>query len=226
MPANRPSLIFDLDGTLTDSKPGIVGCLREVLNARGMKDYGSLDRFIGPPVEQWVKELLPDGSDEDRVALARDYRACYDRVGWSNNSVYPGVTEMLAQLHGGSIPLYVCTSKHQHFAERILETFSIAKYFEAIFGDKIEYTSHSKSDLLAQILSEHEIDHELVWMVGDRCFDIEAAHANRIRCLAAAWGYGSAEEWAQAEAVATTPDEVLGIVLTRRVASGSDVVIA
>src|ERR1700722_7783563 len=97
-PALIPTLIFDLDGTLTDSKPGIEGCLREVLDARKISGYGSLDRFIGPPVEEWAAELLPHGSAEDRATLARDYRACYDRVGWSNNSVSPGVAEMLEQV--------------------------------------------------------------------------------------------------------------------------------
>jgi phosphoglycolate phosphatase len=207
-----PLLIFDLDGTLTDSKPGIVGCLREVLEARKMSGYGSLDRFIGPPVEEWAAELLPHGSAEDRTALARDYRACYDRAGWSNNSVYPGVTEMLAQLHHYGFPLYVCTSKHEHFAVRILENFGIAQYFNAIYGDRIDYESHSKSDLLALILSRHAIDSAWVWMVGDRSFDIEAAHLNGIRCLGAAWGYGTPEELAQADAVAATPAEVLVIV--------------
>ena len=82
MPQSLPALIFDLDGTLTDSKPGILGCLREVLDARKMSDCGPLDRFIGPPVEEWAADLLPHGSAEDRTALARDYRACYDREGW------------------------------------------------------------------------------------------------------------------------------------------------
>jgi phosphoglycolate phosphatase len=203
------SLIFDLDGTLTDSKPGIVGCLREVLDARNISGYGSLDRFIGPPVEQWSEELLPHGSAEDRAALAGDYRACYDRVGWSNNSVYPGVAEMLAQLHRDGFPLYVCTSKHEHFAVRILESFGIAQYFNAIYGDRIDYESHSKSDLLARVLVQQAIDPASAWMVGDRSFDIEAAHLNGIRCLAVAWGYGTPEELAQADAVAATPADVL-----------------
>jgi phosphoglycolate phosphatase len=213
LPSPIPALIFDLDGTLTDSKPGILGCLREVLEARGMRDHGPLDRFIGPPVEEWVAELLPEGSEEERVALARDYRACYDRVGWSNNSVYPGVVAMLGELAVAGSPLYVCTSKHEHFAVRILETFGIAKYFKRIYGDRIEYESHSKIDLLARILHQYQIDGEAVWMVGDRSFDIEAAHANGIRCLAAAWGYGTREEWAQADAVAETPADVNRIVL-------------
>lgn len=212
LPALIPALIFDLDGTLTDSKPGILGCLREVLDARKMSDCGPLDRFIGPPVEEWAAELLPHGSAEDRTALARDYRACYDREGWSNNSVYPGVAELLAELHSAGFPLYVCTSKHEHFAVRILEKFGIAQYFIAIFGDRIDYASHGKSDLLARVLGQHAIDRASVWMVGDRSFDIEAAHLNGIRCLAAAWGYGTPEELALADAVAATPAEVLEIV--------------
>jgi len=215
MPQSLPALIFDLDGTLTDSKPGILGCLREVIEARKIGDCGSLDRFIGPPVEEWAADLLPHGSAEDRIALARDYRACYDRVGWSNNSVYPGVAELLAELRSAEFPLYVCTSKHEHFAVRILEHFGIAQFFNAIYGDRIDYASHSKSDLLALVLNTHAIDRAQVWMVGDRSFDIDAAHANGIRCLAAAWGYGTPEECAQADAVAATPAEVMEIVRAR-----------
>ena len=139
LPALIPALIFDLDGTLTDSKPGILGCLREVLDERNIVDRGPLDRFIGPPVEEWVTELLPDGTEEDRASLARDYRACYDRVGWRNNSVFPGVAEMLARLRREGFPLYMCTSKQEHFAVRILETFELARFFAAIYGDKLEY---------------------------------------------------------------------------------------
>lgn len=212
MPQLLSPLIFDLDGTLTDSKPGILGCLREVIDARKIQDCGELSRFIGPPVEEWATELLPEGSDEEREALARDYRACYDRVGWSNNSVFPGVTAMLAQLAAEGFPLYVCTSKHEHFAVRILERFGIAKYFKAIYGDKMEYESHSKSDLLARVVHEQAIDRAAAWMIGDRRFDIDAAHVNQIRCIAAAWGYGTREEWAVADEVAVTPGELIGIV--------------
>ena len=209
-----PALIFDLDGTLTDSKAGILGCLREVLDTREIHDCGPLERFIGPPVEQWAAELLPQGSELDRAALVRDYRACYDRDGWRNNAVYPGVAEMLAQFHGEGFPLYVCTSKHEHFAARILEVFGIERYFTAVYGDKAEYASHSKIDLLGRVLGERSLDPESVWMVGDRSFDIEAAHGNKIKCVAAAWGYGTPEEWVEADAIARTPADVLGIVAT------------
>jgi len=212
MPPVLPALIFDLDGTLTDSKPGILGCLQKVLDDRGMGDQGPLDRFIGPPVEEWVTDLLPNGNAEDQAALARDYRACYDREGWCNNSVFPGVREMLVELRAQGFPLYVCTSKQQHFAVRILDAFELSALFTAIYGDKAEYASHSKVDLLANILREHSLGHDTAWMIGDRSFDIDAAHANQLRCLAAGWGYGSPEECAQADVVAPTPADVAALV--------------
>jgi phosphoglycolate phosphatase len=213
MPPVIPALIFDLDGTLTDSKPGILGCLRKVIDARGMGDQGPLDRFIGPPVEEWVVDLLPDGSEDEQAALARDYRACYDREGWRNNAVFPAVREMLVHLHQQGFPLFVCTSKQQHFAVRILDAFELSGLFTAIYGDKAEYTSHSKVDLLANVLREQALSSDSTWMIGDRSFDIEAAHANQLRCLAAGWGYGTPEECAQADAVAPTPADVEGLVL-------------
>jgi phosphoglycolate phosphatase len=206
-------LIFDLDGTLTDSKHGIVGCLRKVLDARNMGDQGPLERFVGPPAEEWTVELLPDASEEARAALVREYRACYDREGWRNNSVFPGVRAMLTQLHHNGFPLYICTSKQHHAAVRILDLFELSGLFTAIYGDKLEYASHSKIDLLARLLREHALSPATSWMIGDRVFDIQAAHANQVRCLAAAWGYGSPSEYALADAVAGTPADIAHIVL-------------
>jgi phosphoglycolate phosphatase len=218
--SNPSALIFDLDGTLTDSEPGILGCLRKTLDAHGIVATGALDRFIGPPVETWTAELLPNGSDEERVVLARDYRACYDREGWKNNSVFPGVAEMLAALKTAGHALYVCTSKQEHFAIRILDLFELAGFFNAIYGDKPEYSSHSKIDLLARLLQDCGLAKDSTWMIGDRSFDVEAAHANGIRCMAAGWGYGSAEECAAADAIAVTPAHVVQLVATRGESEG------
>ena len=208
-----PALIFDLDGTLTDSKPGIVGCLSKVIAARKIDPQGPLDRFVGPPVEEWAAALLPGASEEDRAALARDYRACYDREGWKNNSVFAGVREMLTELRRQGFPLYVCTSKGRHFAVRILDRFELTPLFTAIYGDKAEFASHSKVDLLASLLGESSLQSDSTWMIGDRVFDFQAARANHIRCLAAGWGYGSPAEYALADAVAAAPQDVPALVL-------------
>jgi phosphoglycolate phosphatase len=213
-----PALIFDLDGTLTDSKPGILSCLQKTIEAHGIEYADPLDRFIGPPVEAWVCELLPDGTEAQQAALVHDYRDCYDREGWSNNSVFPGVREMITQLHHAGYPLYVCTSKHKRFAVRILDLFELSGMFTSIYGDQAEFASHRKEDLLEMLVSECGLVRESTWMIGDRSFDIEAARANQIRSLAAGWGYGSADEFATADAVAASPAEVLALVSPAQVA--------
>ena len=214
VPKKISALIFDLDGTLTDSKPGIVGCLRKVLDARGIADAGPLDRFVGPPVEEWVVEILPDGSEEERVALAADYRGCYDREGWKNNSVFAGVGQMLTELRNDGISLYVCTSKQHRFAVRIVDHFGLTGLFRAVYGDKLEYENHSKIGLLARLIAEQSLDLQSTWMIGDRVFDIEAAHANSIPCLFAGWGYGLSAEGAPADAVAPTPADVREFIVS------------
>ena len=162
----------------------------------------------------------PGAGAEERAALARDYRACYGREGWNNNSVFPGVRDMLTALRQRGFPLFVCTSKFEPFAVRILETFELAPLFTAVYGDRPEYASHSKVDLLAHILRERSLGadfapasaRDAVWMVGDRVYDFEAARANRIPSIAAAWGYGAPQEWDQADAVAATPAAVLDLM--------------
>lgn len=205
MSFSLPALIFDLDGTLTDSKPGILGCLRKVIAQHRLQARGPLDRFVGPPVEEWCVELLPEGTEEERVALAQEYRCCYDREGWQNNAVYPGVREALEELRSAGYPLYVCTSKQQHFAVRILMHFGLASLFEAIYGDRAEFEDHAKPLLLGHLLREQGIEPANAWMVGDRIHDIEAARANGVRSIAAGWGYGPDAECAQATAIAATP---------------------
>lgn len=212
MTHRMPALIFDLDGTLTDSKPGILGCLRKILDAYQLDNQIPLDHFVGPPVQEWTRELLPHGSDEERAAFVRNYRECYAREGWQNNSVFPGVRELLSQLRSAGFPLYVCTSKHHPDAERLLEFFKLSLFFNAIYGDRPEYTSHGKADLLALLLREQSLGSTETWMIGDRNFDMEAARVNNIRCLAVEWGYGTPEEHVHADALAAAPVDIFNCV--------------
>ncbi len=206
---NRPVLIFDLDGTLTHSKPGIIACLKQTIESYGLHVTGPLDRFVGPPVEDWALELLPEAGQSSRTAFARDYRACYNDTGWKNNSLFPGIREALAELARRGFPLYVCTSKQQHFAIRILEAFQLAHLFAAISGDKAEYDDHSKGQLLRTLLREHSLAQKEVWIIGDRIHDFQAARENSIRSLAVAWGYGEDSEYGLADAIIQQPADLL-----------------
>lgn len=222
----KTAILFDLDGTLTDSKPGILNCLRKTIEAHQIQWEGSLDRFIGPPVEEWAKELLPNGDEATHVKIAADYRKCYDLKGWSENSVYPGIPELLDELKRHGYPLFVCTSKQEHFAIRILKKFGLADYFTTIHGDRADFRSHSKIDLMAHLLKQESLDPANTWMIGDRRFDIEAAKANDVRVIAVGFGYGSMEEFAEArpDAICPTPADILDFLLKQDSASGDTMV--
>jgi phosphoglycolate phosphatase len=190
----RRSAIFDLDGTLTDSKPGILGCLVKTLQAHGIAWTGPLDWFIGPPADDSMRRLMPDADELQRATFLHDYRLCYDATGWAENSVYPGVHALLQGLQGAGWQLFVCTSKREDFAVRILEKFSLNAYFLALYADTAGSLHHTKTALLRRLLEEQSLDPAFTFMIGDRNFDIEAARANGVRSIAVTYGYGTPEE--------------------------------
>ncbi len=190
--------IFDLDGTLTDSKPGILGCLTKALEANGVAWTGPLDWFIGPPAEQSWHRLMPVADESHRAALIRDYRSCYNATGWVENSVYPGIHTVLESLRNSGWQLFVCTSKRQEAAVRILDRFDLTRYFLAVYGDTPGSVHHSKTALLRRLLEEQSLDPASSCMIGDRNFDIEAAGANGVTSIAVTYGYGRRQELASA----------------------------
>lgn len=212
----RRSAIFDLDGTLTDSKPGILRCLTNTLEAHRIAWTGPLDWFIGPPAGQSLRRLMPDADEPSRAALLHDYRLCYDATGWAENSVYPGVPEVLERLRDAGWQLFVCTSKREDFALRILEKFSLTPYFVAVYADTVGSLHHSKTELLGRLLAEQSLDPAATTMVGDRNFDIEAARANGVTSIAVTYGYGTSDELASAhpDYTCNTVEDLLPILLS------------
>jgi phosphoglycolate phosphatase len=190
----RRSAIFDLDGTLTDSKPGILGCLTNTLEAHRIPWTGPLDWFIGPPAAQSLRRLMPDADEARRLALLQDYRRCYDVTGWQENSVYRGVPDLLESLKVSGWQLFVCTSKRENFTLRILDKLALSGYFVAVYADTGQSLDHSKTDLLRRLLEEQSMDRASTVMIGDRHFDIDAARTNGIISIAVTYGYGTSEE--------------------------------
>jgi phosphoglycolate phosphatase len=202
------TFIFDLDGTLVDSKPGILACFQHmfaVLN-RACPPDAVLASSIGLPFRQAVGHLLKTSDPSAIEQAVQIYRQRYATAGLYEAAVYGGVPEMLTAIRGTA---FVATSKAQVFAEQVLAHFGLAKRFRRICGPDVHGRPAEKDELLQQLLRAEGIDGHAV-MIGDRSEDIRAAASNGLRGVGVLWGYGSERELMEAGAatVCTTPAEL------------------
>jgi phosphoglycolate phosphatase len=188
------SVLLDLDGTLVDSKPGIVASCSAALRVLGHDPGKAPDIVIGPPLEDILRVLLAAYGDDriDEAAIA--YRRHYGETGLLGSELYPGISGAIEEMRRAGLRIYLATSKREVFARRILENLNLAAYFDGIYGSVPGGELDHKPELLAHILSEHDISPSHSLMVGDRRHDIVGAHAVGMRGLGALWGYGSREE--------------------------------
>jgi phosphoglycolate phosphatase len=211
-------LLFDLDGTLTDPKPGIVRCMKYALHELGAPCPSDdvLASFIGPPLRGTFTTLL-ETSDRNLVerALAL-YREEYGETGLFENQVYPGVTQMLDHVRPVASAAFVATLKPKVYADRIVRRLGLEPYFAGVYGPELEGRFDDKADLLANLLATEKISPERAVMIGDRAGDIVSARANRVRSIGVLWGYGSESELtdARADGLCVSPGE-LGSCLRR-----------
>ena len=190
------SVLLDLDGTLIDSQPGILASCLAALRILGHEPNEILDikRVIGPPLEDVMQFLLQPYGD-DRIAEAvLAFRQHYGESGLLGSEPYPGIGNSLREMQQGGLRLYLATSKREAFARRILEHLELAAYFDGIHGSVPGGELDHKPELLAHILSEHNITPTRSLMVGDRRYDISGAHAVGMRGLGVLWGYGTRDE--------------------------------
>lgn len=186
-------LVFDLDGTISDPKDGIVRSLNFALESFGFEQRTEkeLCTFIGPPLDAAFSSLT--GSNDAGLirSLVAKYRERYSEVGYAENSLYDGIPEVLGNLGSAKgLKLGVCTSKRADFAERILKLFSIREYFCFVDGGDVGI---EKWQQLASLLDRGDISQNTV-MIGDRYVDITAAHNNNLPSAGVLWGYGSRTE--------------------------------
>ena len=187
----RPGLvIFDLDGTLTDSAEGVVASFRHALAAVGAEPpAGDLAaRVVGPPIQDTLATL---GLGERAAEALTIYRADYTSRGWAMNSLYDGIAELLTDLRGAGVRLAVATSKVEQTARLILEHFGIAGHFEVIAGASPDGRRAAKADVLAHALDQLGPLPERVLMVGDREHDVIGAARHGIGTVVVEWGYGA-----------------------------------
>lgn len=209
-------LLFDLDGTLTDSKEGIINCARAALAAFGIEaDPDSLLGFIGPPLS-WAFPYYFGLDEEQTEEAIRIYRKHYAAGGKFENRVYDGVPEMLSALQGAGYRIGLATSKPEGFTNEIMTHFDLAKYFECITGTT-PGLKEEKADVIRKALSRMGVaDPREALMFGDRLHDMVGAASVGVRAVGVLWGYGSREELleAGASAVCETPRDLVTL-LTR-----------
>ena len=211
--ASTGAVLLDLDGTLSDSRPGIAACFLHMLAELGHDPAaaGDVTWAVGPPIAVSIRTLLENYRD-NRVELGvTTYRACYSTSGLYGCSVYPGIPQMLAALSDAGRALCVATSKRRDFAERVVDYLKLGRYLPKIYGALPGGGLDDKTDLLAEILRVEGYDPTTTIMVGDRLHDIVAAKANHLRSVGVLWGYGGHAELAEAGAdlIVARPAEVV-----------------
>ncbi len=213
------AVCFDLDGTLTDPKEGILGCIRYALEKLGHPvpaDDDELTWCIGPPLLGSFEKLT--GHKAEAVRAVAAYRERFGDVGLYENAVYPGIREALEALTQAGRPLYVATSKPTVYAARILEHFELSGYFEHVFGSELDGTRADKTDLLAWVLSEAGLEPSTTVMIGDRRHDITGARNNAMGAIGVLYGYGDEAELtgAGAELLCKAPQDLTGVLAKPR----------
>ena len=198
-------LLFDLDGTLTDPKVGITTCVQYALKSFGIEepDLDKLEPFIGPPLTDSFMKFYGMSAEQAQKAVEK-YRERFRDTGIFENRLYEGIPKMLAELNSRGMCLAVASSKPTVFVERILEHFHIDGYFKAVVGSELDGTRVNKDEVveeaLRQLFGDGPVEKDQVYMIGDRCFDVEGAKAQGIESVAVTYGYGSMEELKQAKA--------------------------
>ncbi|MGZ4578307.1 MAG: HAD-IA family hydrolase [Mycobacterium sp.] len=201
-PGGAQLVIFDLDGTLTDSAEGIVASFLHALDHIGVAvpDGDLAAQIVGPPMDDTFRSML--GEDAEQAIAA--FRAEYGSRGWAMNTLFEGIEPLLVDLRAAGVRLAVATSKLEPTARRILAHFGLDQHFEVIAGASPDGLRKTKVEVLAHALKQLQPLPERVLMVGDRSHDVHGAAAHGIDTVVVGWGYGRADFPDDAAAARTT----------------------
>ncbi|GAA2909087.1 HAD hydrolase-like protein [Enterococcus pseudoavium] len=198
----KKNVLFDLDGTLTDSSEGILNSICYMMEKLGLEipDEATLHSFIGPPLSESLHQLYGMSFTEAQQAV-NVYREYYGNHGITQLTLYPGITEMLTDL-SQEYHLAIATSKPEAFAKQIIETAGLTNFFSGIFGADLAGERSTKTEVLRYALAQLEQVPGV--MIGDRKFDILGAKANRLKSIGVLYGFGDLEELQEAN-----PDQII-----------------
>ena len=209
----KKTVLFDLDGTLTDSGEGIINSAIPALEHFGLPipSREEMRVFVGPPLHETFQRFgVPADKTEEAI---RVYRSRYIPTGMFENTPYPGIKELLETLIKENYTLYVATSKPEEMSVTILERFGLAPYFDRICGASTDTSRSTKDAVIAYLLEQSGAKEDMV-MVGDTKYDVLGAKAHGIPAIGVSWGYGNAEEMEEAGAIgiADTMEQLLELI--------------
>ncbi|OUL19555.1 HAD family hydrolase [Nostoc sp. RF31YmG] len=207
-----PNILFDLDGTLTDAKPGITRSIQYALLKLGYTppDADELGWYIGPPIQETFSLLLKT-SDETLLAQAISlYRDRFSTIGLFENLLYPQIPATLKILRADGYKTFVATSKPYIYTIRIIEHFGLTSLFDGIYGSELDGTRSAKGDLIGHILLTEKLSPSTVFMVGDRKYDMIGAKRHQVAAIGVTYGYGTEEELIThgADWIAHSPEDI------------------
>lgn len=202
-------LLFDLDGTITDSSIGIARCIQYALSEAGSAapPLHDLTRYVGPPLAGSFSVLLNTSEPRQIEEAIAAYRRRFEAVGMFENTLYPGMAEMLAECALLGHSMSVVTSKPRPYALRILQHFGLGSLFRGVHGPELGDRHYTKASLIREACAEG-LAGDAVAMIGDRAEDVLGARSNGITSVAVTWGYGSEEELRRA-----APDRLVASVV-------------
>lgn len=211
------TILFDLDGTLTDSGQGILNSVAYALEKMGIEepDTANLNRFIGPPLYESFSRFY-QLSPEDTQSAVDAFRVYFKEKGMFENQLYPGIIPLLEELRTAGKTLVIATSKPEIFAKQILEHFGISHYFDVIAGASLDSSRISKADVIGYAINQLEAFPKHAVMIGDREHDIEGARMHQLPAIGVLYGYGNKQEFEKAGAamIVETVQDLKRVLLT------------
>lgn len=207
------TVLFDLDGTLTDPFEGITRSIQHALDKMSSKvpDAKDLHWCIGPSLWDSFRVLLDTDDKAELDRAVAFYRERFTDVGLYENTLIEGIPQTLSDLRSLGFELHVCTSKPHAYAGKIVEHFKLMPYFGKVYGSELDGKRSAKADLISYILDEEGITSTQVVMIGDREHDLIGAKANGVESIGVLWGYGSHDELHKEDPVliARQPSEIV-----------------
>ena len=209
-------ILFDLDGTLSDSAEGIVNSVRYALTSQGLPlpPYDTLRKFVGPPLYESFRDFC--GLNEAQTQICVDaFRVYYREKGILENTMYAGIPQVLGALKDAGYTLAVATSKPEEFAISIIRRYGIFDCFAYVAGSTMDEKRIKKADIVAYVMGSLGASPESCLMVGDRLHDVVGARKNGVDCLGVLYGCGDRQELEEAGAkyIAATVPEIAEVIL-------------